>query len=68
MADKSSSIHVFPIEKDPSLFSLALCKRTLPDLLTATMMTLGFLFSGGEFGGAGVDGYAASSMMRTCVM
>lgn len=44
------------MEKDPSLFSLALCMRTLPDLLTATMITRGFLFSGGEFGGGGEDG------------
>jgi hypothetical protein len=42
--------------------------RTLPDLLTATIITRGFLFSGGELGGAGVDGCAASSMMRTWVM
>lgn len=42
--------------------------RTLPDLLTATIITRGFLFSGGELGGAGVDGCAASSVMRTWVM
>ena len=31
-------------------------------------MTRGFLFSGGEEGGGGVDGCAASSAMRMCVM
>jgi hypothetical protein len=65
---QSSNIHVLPIENEPSLFSRALCMRTLPDRLTATIITRGFLFSGGELGGAGVDGYAASSKMRTCVM
>lgn len=68
IADRSSNIHVFPMENEPSLFSLALCTRTLPDFLTATIIARGFLLSGGEFGGGGEDGYAASSVMRTCVM
>jgi hypothetical protein len=42
--------------------------RTLPDRLTATIITLAFLFSGAEFGGAGDDGYAPSSIIRTWVM
>jgi hypothetical protein len=54
--DKSSINHVLPIENVPSLFSLALCMRTLPDFLTATMIMRGFLFSGGEFGAGGDDG------------
>ena len=44
------------MEKVPSLFSLALCTLTLPDFLTEHMMTLGFLFSGGDFGGGGEEG------------
>ena len=68
MADKSSRFHVLPMEKEPLLFSRALCIRTRPVLRTATTMTRGFLFSGGEEGGGGVDGCAASSTMRMCVM
>ena len=68
MADKLSSTQVFPIENVPLLFSLALCNRTRPDLRTATIMVLAFLFSAGELGGGGADGDEASSTMRMCVM
>jgi hypothetical protein len=67
-ADKSSSIHVFPIEKVPLAFSLALCIRTRPDFLTATIIRRGFFAAGLAFGGGGEDGYAASSMILICVM
>lgn len=65
---KSSRTQVFPIEKVPFAFSLALCMRTRPDFRTATMMTRGFLFSGGDSLGGGLEGYAASSFIRMCVM
>src|SRR5690348_9730443 len=65
---RSSSIHVLPIEKDPFAFSRALCIRTRPDLRTATIINRGFLVSGLEFGGGGSEGYAASSIIRICVM
>lgn len=68
MALKSSRFQVFPIEKDPFGFSRALFTVTLPDLRTANIMTLFFLLLGSEFGGGGVDGYRASSDMRTCVI
>jgi hypothetical protein len=67
-ADRSSSIQVFPIEKVPLAFSLALCIRTRPDLRTATIMRRGFFASGFALGGGGPDGYAASSMILMCVM
>ena len=67
-AERSSSIHVFPMENVPLTFSLALCMRTRPDLRTATMMRRGFFASGLALGGGGNDGYAASSMIRICVM
>jgi hypothetical protein len=60
-ADRSSSIHVFPIEKVPFAFSLALCILTRPDLRTATIIRRGFLVAGLEAGGGGVEGKAASS-------
>src|SRR4051794_38666531 len=66
--DRSSKFHVFPTEKVPFGFSLALCIRTRPVLLTAKRMTLSFLFSGGEFGGGGVVGNRESSVMRMWVM
>lgn len=53
---KSSKTQVFPIEKVPVGFSLALCIRTRPDFLTAIMMTLGFLLSGGDSRGGGLEG------------
>ena len=68
MTVKSSRFHVFPIEKVPLAFSLALCMRTRPDFRTATIITRGFLFSGGDSRGGGFEGYAASSSIRICVM
>ena len=68
ITSKSSNTHVFPIEKVPLAFSLALCIRTRPDLRTATMITRAFLLSGGDSRGGGLDGYAASSTIRMCVI
>lgn len=42
--------------------------RTLPDFRTDMIMIRGFLFSGGPFGGEGLEGCAESSVMRTCVI
>jgi len=56
------------MENDPLTFSLALCMRTRPEFLTATMMTRGFFESGFELGGGGAEGYAASSAILMCVM
>src|SRR5436190_1418620 len=67
-ADRSSKAQVFPMENVLLMFSLPLCIRTCPDFRTAMIMTRGFLTSGFEFGGGGVDGYAASSIMRICVI
>ena len=68
MADKSSRAQVLPIEKEPLLFSLALCIRTRPDFRTAMTIIRGFLFSFGDWYGGGEDGCAASSRMRIWVM
>lgn len=68
IALNSSRFHVLPMLKLPLLFSLALCMRTRPVLLTAIIMSRGFLFSGGLSGGGGEDGCAESSWMRMCVM
>ena len=42
--------------------------RTRPDLRTATIIRRGFFAEGLAFGGGGVDGYAASSMILICVI
>ena len=68
MTVKSSRTHVLPIEKVPLAFSLALCIRTRPDFRTAIIMTRAFFLSWGESRGGGVEGYAASSSIRICVM
>lgn len=68
IALSSSKFQVFPILKLPLLFSRALCMRTRPVLLTAIMMSRGFLFSAGLSGGGGEEGCAASSWIRICVM
>src|SRR6266516_8163277 len=67
-AVKSSKTQVLPIENDPFPFSRALCIRTRPDFRTATIIRRGFLFSGDDSGEGGVDGNAASSIIRMCVM
>jgi hypothetical protein len=68
MADRSSRFQVLPMEKEPLLFSRALCMRTRPVLRTATTTIRGFLLSEAEVGGGGVEGWAASSVMRIWVM
>ena len=68
IAVKWSNTQVFPMEKVPLLFSLALCNRTRPDLRTATIMVRTFLFSAAELGGGGAEGDEASSTIRMCVM
>lgn len=44
------------MEKVPSEFSRALCKRTRPDFRTDIIIIRGFLLSECEFGGKGLDG------------
>jgi hypothetical protein len=68
IALNSSKFHVLPMLKLPLLFSLALCIRTRPVLLTAIMMSRGFLFSGGLSGGGGAEECTESSWIRMWVM
>ena len=68
MAARSSKFQVLPIEKEPLLFSLALCIRTRPDFLTAIIMTRCFLFVSGDVGGGADEGEAASSITFIWVM
>jgi hypothetical protein len=68
IAERSSMPQLFPIENVPFGFSRALCTLTLPDLLTATRITLFFLLACDDSGGGGEDGYEESSAILTCVM
>lgn len=56
IAFSSSRFHVLPIEKVPLGFSRALWTLTLPDLRTATRITLFFLLAAGDSGGGGDEG------------
>jgi hypothetical protein len=52
-AETSSIGHVFPIEKVPLAFSLALCSLTLPVFRTEIMIMRPFLLEADEVGGGG---------------
>ena len=68
IAVSSSKFHVLPMLKLPLLFSLALCMRTRPVLLTAMMINRGFLLESALSGGGGLEGYCESSTIRMCVI